>query len=154
MQILITNDGPHPASKWADVTANAILNLIIIEPTAPPDAAAQKASLAVYLRTTLMSLHDTAQKSEDAALSVNSSHINASPDFVAYADQAVGAIQNLTVNSLFEPHFRRPDVMDYVRTVCARHFLDSMDIQRKWFADKNPTDVNVIAYRNAGQPIL
>jgi hypothetical protein len=31
VKIMITNGGPHPADKWADITTDAILDLIQIE---------------------------------------------------------------------------------------------------------------------------
>ena len=148
MQILITNGGPHPAEKWAAATAKMICNLIQIDPqsSVAAQANADKSAFESAITQRLIAMHHKIQAQERTALSDDAAHINSPIDPRPFANQAVTEVASAAANTLFEPDFARPEVRAFVFETTGQIYLDSIVVERKWFADAKPNDPHVQAY--------
>lgn len=148
MQIIITNGGPHPAEKWAAVTAHLIVDLIKIDPQSSvlEQAKAEKTQFEAAIVQRLLAMHSKIQAQERTALSDSSAHIIAPIDPKPFANQAVTEIVAAASNTLFEGEFGRPEVRAFVYETTGQIYLDSITVERKWFADLKPNDPNCQAY--------
>lgn len=136
MAFLVTNNGPHPPEKWADMTTRMIGDLIVIEPSAPTQAVIDKRTLETALFTLLIDLHQKMQDAEKANILNGGmlSEIDPSKQANAAADQIIA----LTVDTPFAEHFTKPEVRQHIYAVVGQHFADSMYIERSWQADRDP----------------
>ena len=57
MQIMITNGGPHPADKWAEVGTEAILGLVqVADDSDTPETSLDRTSTSAILRACVAKL--------------------------------------------------------------------------------------------------
>ena len=171
-RLLITNGGPHPADKWAAISAAEICDLVQIDHQAISEAAAvariAKPKLQSAIAEALMGHHDVVQKNERSAIekfgSARLSHSIDPRDHVPKTlDEAVKAVVVCAAASPFKTHFAKPDVIEAVTGILGSHFASAMHIERGWHADghtivdgkpvKNhrhdPADPHVVAFRQA-----
>lgn len=146
---MVTNGGPHPPSKWADMTTRQIVDLIVIEPSAPAQAVIDKRQFETDLFKLLLELHENAQDSERTAIRHRGEHLLTPVDPREKATAAASRITALASSTPFAAHFAKPEVQTFLRDVLAQHFGDSMHIERCWHADRNPGDPHVKEFRKA-----
>ncbi len=132
ISFMVTNGGPHPPEKWADVTARAIAALIVIEPTAPTQAIVDKREFEVELFKLLIGLHQEVQDNERALL--RSGQQSAGIDPSASVDHVVGLAHRF---ARIGDHFSKPEARAFLHNVIGQHFADSVHIERSWHADRN-----------------
>jgi len=146
---LITNGGPHPADKWAEITAETILDMLVDanpDDDTPAAAAARKAKrdLRPKLFDVLNSHHEGVQKVERSTL--------ASKANMTMAEAAVHAVTNLDpephkpgvmddVNKVlaqtpWADHFAKPEVQEHLWKIIGQHTVDVMHIERRWHHDR------------------
>jgi hypothetical protein len=147
--IMITNGGPHPADKWAEQTAERIVDIIQVEATSPVyDAAlAAKAAFKDAIAAGLELHHDDAQTHERGQLDLGGERLNHDLDPTAHLDAAVQAVLDAAKGTMFELHFAKPQVRDFVRSTVGSHLATVMHIERSWHADKNPDCPHCQAWR-------
>ena len=126
-RVMITDGGPHPASKWAVMTASQIIQ---IEGIATDAQELEKKIVSV-----LEAEHATVQLYERRKLK-DKTYRKAPIDPSPYIDQAFNAVIQQADGTRFETHFAKPDVQEYIRTVLGNHFATSMDIERGWHASR------------------
>jgi hypothetical protein len=140
---MITNNGPHPADKWAEVSTNAILGLVLIADDATSDAASRarlaKMELMPKLYLALTEQHAAVQASERGKLSGTKGYAKSEIDPVPHVDGALAAVNAIMAASMFADHFATPDVQDTISNILAQHFGDSMNIERGYHADSKGT---------------
>lgn len=144
---MVTNGGPHPADKWAEMTANTIVDSTLAD--AHPDDASQEAiaarAAARKLRVDLFEIfnahHDKVQKHErgecgkckklvDAAMRVIAPH---DPEHhMGVMDQVNAAF----AATPFAAHFAKPEVQSLVTQIVGQHTVDVMHLERRWHHDK------------------
>jgi hypothetical protein len=157
MQILVTDGGPHPPEKWAHVSADEIMALIEVAPSAPKSAFRAKRRLEGRIFDTLIKAHSDLQVEERRHLTADSARLHA--DIAAMATVAARAWTEMVVAEArtdrdegdpfgpFEEHFNRADVQEHIFRILKQHFGDSIHIERHWHADRNPDNPHVKAYR-------
>lgn len=135
-KILTTNGGPHPASKWAELSAAEILS---VDPNSQSENAQAGRRLEIKLLDILEAFHETVQKTErshleaegDARLSVPLDHVEHD------IDGTIAAIVAAAAGTSFAEHFARQDVIDRMRAVLAGHVTHNMHVERSWHADRS-----------------
>ncbi len=133
---MITNGGPHPPEKWADVTARAITDLIVIEQTAPTQAIVDKREFEMALFKMLIDLHKGVQETARNALK-ETHHASHSAIAAHYATDTTDKIIALAQGTRFAEHFRKAEVQGFLRNVTGQHFANSVDIEHRWHKDRN-----------------
>lgn len=136
--IMITDGGPHPPDKWADVTTQQIADLIVIEPSAQLRAASEKREFETALFNLLISLHDFVQQHERNSLDRNGEPHLLTPVVVhGHADDAAHRVVGLAQRfPLFAEHFSKRETRVAVYVILGQHFTDSAHIERRWYADR------------------
>lgn len=145
--VMKTNFGPHPASLWAETTADQILT---VDPSASEDQLQAGNILRDKLVDVLEKHHAIVQKHERDELTDDHERLATELKPEEYhVEEAVAAVAAAAAGTMFADHFAKSDVKDYPRRLLTQHFQTSMDIERSWHADRNP-DVDVAkAYRKA-----
>lgn len=142
MRVMVTNGGPHPADKWAETTTDAILDLIQIEDDADTPQAAMarqaKRDLRPVLFNIFMGHHDGVQKRERGELkSKRTSQVTARIDPTPHFEGGVIAkVEQALAATPFAAHFAQAHVHAVIHQIIGQHTANSMDIERKWHADK------------------
>lgn len=120
--VMITNNGPHPAEAWAQVTAKMIADLIQIED--PNNLSAQRAKMRFELDVAdaLSAIHG------DNIIHVRGGGV--APN--ALIVDAVAAIVHASKSTPFAEHFARDDVQAVVANSVRSHFETAADVERRW----------------------
>lgn len=142
MRPMITNGGPHPADKWADVTTDTILDLIQInEDSVSAEAAAARAAkrdLRISLFDLLNDHHSAVQTHEhglkSAVKTVNAAedHVAATLDPMPHVGPTLGKVKDMLAATPFAAHFAQPHVQDVLQNIIGQHTADVMHIERRW----------------------
>lgn len=146
MKAMITNGGPHPADKWADVTVEAILALIKINDDSVSDQAAEarqaKRDLRPVLFDVLYGHHDGVQRQERAGLSKIKDH----PAACEHCDKPLGlhpdvqaALEEITAAlkaTPFAEHFIKPETQQVLRSIIGQYTADVQHIERRYHIDR------------------
>jgi hypothetical protein len=141
---MITNGGPHPADKWADMTTDTIMELIQVADDADtPEAAAARAAKR-NLRPVLFAIfnahHECVQATErDALMSIECNaarehaeqKLNVTPH-LGVMDEVFAALEATP----FAEHFGKPHVREVLRQIVGQHTANAMHIERSWHADQ------------------
>lgn len=144
MKPMITNGGPHPADKWADTTADAILDLIQIEADSVTPAAAEARQAKRDLRPKLFDIfnahHDAVQSSERAAVPGTAKAANA---LVAHpinpaphVDPTAAQVFALLATTPYADHFAKLEVRAVIETIIGQHTADVIHIERRYHQDR------------------
>lgn len=132
MQVMITDGGPHPAEKWAQVTAQTILDDIAAN--APQTGIGEAMAFRADLEALLTGHHADVQDSERAKLDGDDAHRAGDPDPAPHLGPAVEAIVALARTHNLADYFNRPETQEYLRRTIGGHFATAMDIERSWHA--------------------
>lgn len=154
MHLMITDDGPHSAADWANVTADHIIQ---IASTAPEALMREAQEFRGKLVELLEGHHGAVQAAERSLLENRggASRLKsaATDDVQEHAlDDMADEIVTLAKPYSFGEHFARAETRAYVRDVLANHFATSMHIERSWHADKNPDTPEAKAFRATHYP--
>lgn len=147
MKLMITNGGPHPADKWADMTTDTLLALVEIADNSNSPAAVAARQAKRELRQTLFAIlhahHDVVQNGERAELakvkiSKSEEHMlgKHDPDDHASTEEACVAVCAALMDTQFAAHFAQPDVAAVVRLIIKQHTVNAMNIERRWHHDR------------------
>ena len=145
--VMKTNFGPHPASKWADTTADQI---VTVDPSASEDQLQAGNVLRDKLVDVLEKHHALVQKHERDELADDDERVatELKPEDYHVAE-AVAAVIAVAAGTAFAAHFAKPEIVDYLHRLLTQHFQTSMDVERSWHADRNPDADVAQAYRKA-----
>lgn len=147
MKLMITDGGPHPADKWADMTTDTLLGLVEIADNSDSPAATTARQAKRDLRPVLFEIlhahHDVVQNSERAELakvklSKSMEHMlgKHDPDDHASTEEACGAVCAALAKTPFAVHFARPEVDAVVHQIIKQHTVNAMNIERRWHHDR------------------
>ncbi len=132
--VMITNNGAHPADKWAAQTAGSICELIQVDDSSSSPEAVKarmaKPRLELAMTEALLDHHAHVQESEKDHLAEHGDADHDPDDDVV--EEAVSAIESAAVGTPFEEHFAKQQTKDVVRSIVKSHFATSMDIERGW----------------------
>lgn len=168
MQIMMmkTNGGPHPAGKWAIVTAGQIMRSVFGVDNA--EAASQR-KLELAILDVFEKHHDKVQTHERGKITEHgidrlthplepAEHIDDTLADFMNACKTVGPIEaarladdpdvgSRTVD--VAAHFAKPEVARQIKLIIGGHTSASMGIERSWHADRNADHPVARAYRAA-----
>ena len=147
MKPMITNGGPHPADKWADMSADTIMDLIQVADDADtPEAAAARAakrSLRPVLFDIFNGHHDGVQKHERDHLT---RHVKGSQAREHAHSSRLDVTQHLGVMdelfaaldaTPFAAHFAQPHVREVLKQIVGAHTANAMHVERRYHADRH-----------------
>jgi hypothetical protein len=147
VNFLVTNGGPHPADKWADVTANVIVDTLLVD-SRPDDVSEQAAAARAAkrkLRNDLFDIfndhHDIVQKAERVENGKCKKPADAAARVIALHDPEphMGVLERVNAvfaSTPFSDHFAKPEVQEIVKTIIGQHTVDVMHIERRWHHDR------------------
>lgn len=148
-RVMITDGGPHPASAWAQVTAEHIAPI-------GPDVIGERRAAALKLQAAIMLAvtphHIAVQEGERSKLAADANHIMKEPDPEPHLDGAVAAIQSAAKGTEWEAHFQDSAVAAMIRQEVGSHFATVQHIEKSWHADRNPKHPAAIAFRAQHHP--
>lgn len=144
--IMVTNGGPHPADKWADVTTEAICDLIQIaaDSVTPEALAARKAKrdLRAQLFDVFNEHHGAVQASEQnltkkiKTIAQAADHVASPLDPLSYLDSTMVKVNAVLAATPFAAHFAKPEVQQAIVQIVGQHTVDVMHIERRWHQDR------------------
>jgi hypothetical protein len=120
-RILITNGGLHPASKWADIIADDLIEIDPSTPDSPEKLAARKLRMDIVAAIT--PLIEDCQKAEREGR--HDHKLNADPH-VADIQKAINALIGKTS---FKAHFKQEHVQGHMANRCGQHLRTAMHIE-------------------------
>lgn len=140
---MITNGGPHPADKWADMTTETILGLVqVAEDSVSPEALAArdaKRKLRPILFDIFNEHHDKVQKHEQGELS-KSKKLTTDPvqaiDTKKHTPSTMEQVDAALADTPFAAHFAKPEVKAVLHAIVGQHTADVMHIERRWHQDR------------------
>jgi hypothetical protein len=148
-RLMVTNNGPHPAEAWAQVTAEHLAPL-------GPDVTGHRRLKALELQAKIANAieehHQSVQDTERAKLAADTDHIMVPPDASAHLDAGIAAIQAAAKGTEWEANFQDTARLALIRQELAAHFASSQPIEKSWHADKNPTAQAAVAFRAQHHP--
>lgn len=164
MKILVSNNGPHPADKWAELTANEIMDLIQIADPAEQQTEAQQVRLAAMrkakreLYPLLCELFENAHKAcqdgerGELAKARGERRLAAKLDPMASTTTTMANLLALMDQTPFAEHFQKEEVKAVLTRMIGQHQANIMHIERSYFADRNPNLAEAQAFRETSQP--
>jgi len=144
MQIMITDGGPHPPDKWAQVTTQTILDDITAN--APQTGVGEAQDFRRALEELLTDHHGAVQSHERRALEADMAHLATPLDPAPHLERTVQAIVALARQCSFAGYFERPETQEYLRRTIGTHFATAMHVERAWRADRGE-DEHAAAFR-------
>lgn len=136
---LITNGGPHPADKWAEIMVNDIMSLIQIDDNSDTDEAAAARKAKRDLSPKLFDLFEAAGRrvqSNERAACKNKARLSAKLDSEPHTPKIVADFDALMAGTPFSDHFAQTSVRDHIRNVFRQRFASMMHVERCWAASK------------------
>src|SRR5216110_2494459 len=121
MRPMITNGGPHPADLWAEVTTDAILDLIEIKDNSDTPAAAEARAVKRDLRPVLFDIfnghHGKVQEEERTLVPVDPhAHVAATIDITSHFGVAREVFDALAATP-FAAHFAKLEVREVIEQI-------------------------------------
>ncbi|HLL28596.1 MAG TPA: hypothetical protein VKT73_13210 [Xanthobacteraceae bacterium] len=148
--VMVTDGGPHPADKWAEVTAGQLGDLIVLGPNASPKVRREKEKFVISLQEAFEGHHQDVQDNEAAALKKEGT-ARLSTGYREHVEKrkaaALKSVADAAKGTSFESHFARPEIQEIVWRMISQHFTSSMKIHRSWHADANPDDKHAKAFK-------
>jgi hypothetical protein len=132
-QILITNGGPHPASKWAMASANQIIDVSMLD----GDRLIQAEKLKFTVADILEAYHALNQEAQRQSIAEDPARLFDDYDF-SRVDAAVAAVLHATETTPWATHYAQVDVIDVVHEIIVRHFASGQQIERFYYAEQHP----------------
>lgn len=146
MQPMITNGGPHPADKWADMTTDTILALIQVADDSDSPEAVEARQVKRDLRPVLFDIfmghHDGVQRLERSGLASIKKHADACKHCdkpLELHDDCHSALEEVNAAlraTPFAAHFAKPEVQEVLQTIIGQHTADVQHIERRWHVDR------------------
>jgi hypothetical protein len=145
--ILTTDGGPHSATKWAAHTAGQIIE---VAASASGEQALDGRRLELEVMDILEHHHGMVQEREKAKLASGEHDFDHVHDPNEHVDLTgiVEAICDAGKKTKWADHFSKPETVDYIRRVVGVDLATNMQIERFWYADRNPEDHKAKAYKS------
>lgn len=145
MKMMITNGGPHPADKFADVSTESILDLIQIAEDAISGEATAARKAKRDLRPVLFDIFNTHHESVQYLENSECQKVKKHAEAHARAHAPVDVTPHLSVMdevaaalaaTPFAAHFAKPEVIEVVKQIVARDTANVMHIERRYHSDR------------------
>lgn len=147
VSFLITNGGAHPADKWAEFTADTIVDTLLVDacPDDASDAAiaarAAKRKLRADLFDVLNDHHGRVQRHERGVCAKMKKPADAAAHVLSPVDvtphlSIMDVVNAAFAKTPFAEHLAKPEVQDATRAIIAQHTANVMHIERRWHHDR------------------
>lgn len=146
MRPMITNGGPHPADKWADVMTDAILDLIQVADDSQTEQAIEARQAKRDLRPVLFDIFnghcDGVQRMEQSSLASIKKHAEAHAHAHSQLEQhphvasALEEVCSALAATPFASHFAKPEVKAILERIIGQHSANVQHIERRYHADR------------------
>lgn len=127
---MITTEGKHPASKWADIAADEIIE---ISSEAPETKINEAKEFRVKLHNMLTNCHQVMMDHEQEWIKAGKHDLNLPYETEVYAEKVVKEICDLAKGTSFESHFAQSHVQAHLNEVCNRNFKSAKLVERHHF---------------------
>ena len=134
-KMMITPEGKHPASKWAEIAADEILE---ISDNAPETKVREAKEFREKLVSSLTLHHQNMMDHEQSELSAGLTDPNLPYKTEDYAADVVDEIIDLAQGYSFSEHFEQPETHAYLTEVCNRNFKSAKLVERSHFNAEQP----------------
>lgn len=144
--LMITNGGVHPADKWAELTADTIVDTLLVDGTpddASPAATAARAAKR-KLRADLFEIfnvhHEGVQHHERGECRKCKRPADAAARAMSNVDvthhmDVLDKVNAAVAQTPFAEHFAKGEVQDVVRAIIGQHTANVMHIERRQHHD-------------------
>jgi len=137
MGVMITDGGPHPAEKWAVMTAQQIFPL---SDGLKGDRHIQATKVQLAIMEALEPHHADHQTAEQDALgAAGDDHLDTAHNPGPRALLALETVKAIVLASPWADKVT-PEWEDAIGGILASHFATSADIERQWFCHRNPSE--------------
>jgi hypothetical protein len=142
---MITNNGGHPPEKWADMTTETILGLLV--DGNPEDGSEQAVAARRAKRELGLKLFDIFAFHHKRVMTEEVAHLrnNAKSRIKAAAEKGLDPSPHMTVmDEVFaalaatpwSQHFEKPEVQQALRNIIGQHTADVMHHEHRYHADR------------------
>lgn len=146
--VLITNGGPHSASKWAEATASHIIDIA-------SHVAGERREHAIKLQAAIIDVlekhHTTVQHGERLKLQGTDGHARLAIPCHEHehcsVDDVVEDICLAAKGTPWEADFQKSEMITGLAQLVASHFATSVHVERSWHADRHPDNEHCKAFR-------
>lgn len=129
-KMMITADGKHPASKWAELAADEIIEISAEAPTTlMKEAMGFRAKLVEMMTKHIQKMVDH----EQGEIAAGRHHHDLPYKTEDHAEKVVKEIQALAAGSSFAHHFKQDHVRGHLEVVCNRNFKSAKLVERHHF---------------------
>lgn len=130
--VLTTDGGPHSAETWAMASTEQLFqSMVPAGKMRPLDL--QRAE--VQVAQDLVAIYQKVQDHERDRLSVGT--VLTGFDIEPYLEDIVKTIQNAVAETKYQFHFRKQEVVDWIKQMCGQHIADMQHIERLWHQGAN-----------------
>ena len=147
-RIMVTDGGPHPASAWAQITAE---HLAPFDPALSGAKRRAAVQLQLDLAAAIEEHHGRVQESERAKLVADSAHLLKPLDPSEHVGGGVASFLAAAAKSEWAEHFAKPEVRELIRREVHVHMKSIQLIEHGWHADrllkKDPAHPHALAWR-------
>jgi hypothetical protein len=147
--ILVTNNGPHPADKWAEATASNIVDIA-------EHLSGEKRGAAIKLQASIIDIleghHSTIQTGERGKIAEHGHdrlQHELDPAHHLDVDAVTAEIIAASSGTPWEADFAKPETAAHLKELLTKHFKTSMHIERSWHADRNSNTEQTEEFREA-----
>lgn len=148
--ILITDGGPHPPAKWANLTAERIF---VISDDIAPERRSMALRLQAAIADALLPHHTSIQDDERGKLDERGlEHLATDHDgHHDCMEHVMSDIRAAAAGTPWAAHFYDPSVEEAIRGEVAAHMIEIQKIERQWHCDRcdDKNHPHVEAYRAA-----
>lgn len=137
-KVMITDGGPHPADKWAELSVSDILSIQGESETAQAGRKLELKLLDVFedwYQGVLNDERDQIHTLGDGYLTLPCNGDEHSTDVL------IRDVLNAAKGTQFEAHFARPDYAERIKAVVRHHVALLQDVESGWHADASGTPV-------------
>lgn len=138
--MLVTNNGKHPASKWAEMAANELIDI----GSQSPEALIKEAEVLKKTATDIFERHHQVMMNHEQANIADGKHDMDLPyESEAQAKLATSEIVVAAKSTSFTNYFNRADIQAAIEKLCNHYFKSAMHVERKHFHSENALRANI-----------
>lgn len=131
--VMVTDGGPHPPEKWAEVTASHIID---ISATAPEAKLKEAREFRDKITGILTGHHANNIRRERNKLAAGTDdHFATALDPTETVEEAVAEIIAASKGLSFAAHFEKLETQQYLRNAIGSHMATAQHIERMWASD-------------------
>ena len=127
-KMLVTNDGKHPAFKWAELAADEIIE---ISAQAPETLMREAMEFRKRLVDLLTHHHQHSMDAEQKEIKAGKDRLDRHLDTEDHADRVTEEICHLSHNMSFADHFAKDEVKQHLNAVLNRYFKSAKLVERQ-----------------------